>query len=106
MIGKMRDRLEIQQRIDTQDAYGQLVATWNTVAVRWANVEPLAGRTFWAAQQAQSDVTHTITLRYYPGLEPERFRFKKDNRVFNITSALDLEERHVWHECRCVERVV
>lgn len=100
----MRTRVEIQSRVTTQDTYGAVTETWSTVATRWGRVEPLSGREQWQAQQVRPDVTHRVTLRYYDGLTA-RHRLKVGDRVLNITSVLNTEERKRQHECVCVEEV-
>lgn len=65
---------------------------WETVTTRWAKVEPLSGRETWLAQQAQSDTTHTISLRYLAGLSA-RWRVKWKARRFNVTSVLNPGEQ-------------
>lgn len=103
-LSKMRRRVQVQSRTVTQDTYGAASQTWATVAVRWASVEPLSGREQWQAQQARPDVTHRVRLRRLAGLTA-RHRFLIDGRVLNITSVLDIEDRHRLHECLCVEEV-
>jgi hypothetical protein len=45
----------------TQDAYGQPVEGWTTVATVWAAVDMLTGRELFTAQQAQSEATVRMT---------------------------------------------
>jgi SPP1 family predicted phage head-tail adaptor len=67
---------------------------WETVATRWAKIEPLSGREAWLAQQAQSETTHKIELRYLAGLTT-RYRVKKGTRRFNLTGVINPgEQRH------------
>lgn len=118
--GRLRRRLQLQQ-LQPQacpNQYGEPTAAWVTVATVAAAVEPLAGRELFLAAQVRPDVTHRVTLRYYPGLAP-RMRFLEaiypeqgqegvtgaPGRVLNIQSVQDLEERHIWTQCLCVEEV-
>ena len=68
--GKLRRRIEIQRRTATQDDYGQPLTTWTTEITTQAEFEPLNGRELVAAQAVQSEVTHTVTIRYRAGISP------------------------------------
>jgi SPP1 family predicted phage head-tail adaptor len=109
-IGKLRQRIDIQTQTEAKDAYGQDVPTWTTAATRWASIEPLSGRELWQAQQIHPDVTHRITIRYYPGLNPRhRFHYALPvDRYFNILSILTRDEVHSvsnFMDVMCVEEL-
>jgi len=88
-----------------RDEYEALAAKWATVATRWARVAPMGGKEFWASQQAQSLSTHQVNLRgVVSGLTTTRHRLRMCSRVFEIESANDLNDMHVEHELRCVEK--
>lgn len=103
-LSRMEARVEVQERTVTQDVYGAAVPAWATVAVRWGKVEPLSGREQWQAQQVRPDVTHRVTLRYYSALTA-RHRLKIGERIFNIESVVNVENRRRQHDCICVEEV-
>ena len=91
-IGKMRQRVTIQARASTQSGTGQPTGAWSTVATAWASIEPLSGREQLAAQAAQSETTHRVTMRYRSGITT-KMRISFGGRLFNITSVRSLEER-------------
>lgn len=110
--GKLRHRISFQRFTGEQDAFGDPLTgeeeNWEDVVTVWASIDPISGREFYAAEQSQSEVTHKIRCRYYPGLSPAmRIAFGK--RRFRIVSIIDWEERHesylimakevvdVWH---------
>ena len=94
-IGKKRHRLTLRQppSVPAPDASGEDLGAYTSVATRWAEVEPLAGRELWAAQQVQADVTHTVTLRYYAGLGP-KWELLWGTRTLRVESVLNPGERH------------
>lgn len=49
--GRLRDRVMIQAKSVTRDAYGGEIVTWGTLATVWALVESLSGREYLAANQ-------------------------------------------------------
>lgn len=103
-IGPMRDRLEIQARTMAANSYGERVATWETVATRWGQVDPLNGRELWQAQSVRPDVSHKVTMRYYDGLSP-RHRLKLGSRIFEITSVINIDNRKRFVDVTCIEEV-
>lgn len=103
-VGPMRDRLEIQARVMTQNDYGEAVPAWATLTTRWGQVEPLSGRELWQAQQVRPDVSHKVTIRYYDGLTP-RHRLLLGSRVFEITSVINVDNRKRFMDLICVEEV-
>ena len=84
--GRLNQRVEVQSASESRNAAGDVDQTWSTDNFRWAQIEPLKGRELFEAQQAKSDVTHKIRLRFYDGLTG-RNRIKMGSRIFNIVGA-------------------
>ena len=104
--GTLRTRVEVQRIAEERDKQGGIVSSWTTIGQRWASVVPLSGREYWSAQQVQSDVTHGVTMRYLEGLTSKhRLRLLHSQRVLNIQSVLDVDERHREMQLMCVEVV-
>ncbi len=102
MAGKLRHRIAIQQRTTDQDDYGQQLDQWDDVARVWADIEPLNGRELLAAAAVQAETTHTVTMRYRPGITPQ-LRINYNGRLFNILNVLDDNERHRTLTLLCSE---
>lgn len=102
--GKLRHRITIQQQQEsTKDSYGALVESWLDVAASiWASVEPLSGREFYAAQQVNSETTTRITIRYRSGVI-SKMRAVYGERIYDILSVIDPEERHIEMQLMCKE---
>ena len=94
--GKMRHRITFQSFSGAVDTFGDPLQgsedQWNDVATVWAAIDPVSGREFYAAEQSQSEVTHKIRCRYRPGLTTA-MRIKLGNRLFQIVSIINWEER-------------
>jgi SPP1 family predicted phage head-tail adaptor len=117
--GKLRRRVEVQSltAASAANAYNETSATnWQTVAIRWAQIEPLAGREVWQAQQVQPDTTHRVTLRFMAGLSAKMRLLAKDpnagattefpqggRRIFNIQDVQNLDERDRTVQLSCKE---
>jgi len=103
--GKLRHRIIIVKPTLAQDtAGGWAEDTENVVATVWASVEALTGRELYAAQQQVSEVTHKITMRYWPGITAN-MNVWFQGRQFRIQAApLDPDERRKMLVMLCLER--
>ena len=96
MIGKLRHRLTIQRPDKEYNAIGEEIIKWTDVATVWAAIEPLRGNTYFAAKQANAEVTGKITLRHRELKPTYRFQWIDHNgktRIFNIISIIDPQSR-------------
>lgn len=68
--GRLRHRIDIQQRVEERDTQGAQVFVWvNLHTSVPAEVVPLSVREFIAAQALQAQVVARVTIRYRPGLD-------------------------------------
>ena len=106
--GKMRHRITFQVFTGEQDSFGDPLqaddSNWKDKVSLWAAIDDLRGRKFYAAGQDQSEVTHKVFCRYYPGLTTA-MRIKYGKRTFQIGSIIDWEERHERLTITCKELV-
>jgi SPP1 family predicted phage head-tail adaptor len=108
-IGKLNHRISLQTRSATLDDYGQQVNTWTTVATVWANIKPIGGREKMRAMAIESELTHTVAIRYDVRFLPPRtvdawriqYVTPAATRIFNITAARDVDEarKHIIFDC-------
>lgn len=95
--GALRHRVALQKYDGGTDDYGDLLrqddSHWQTMATVWAAVDPVSGREYYAAEQAQSEVTHKVRLRYRAGVTPG-MRVLLGQRRLYIRSVIDWGERH------------
>lgn len=123
--GKFRHRITFQKPVTAKNDYNEDVITYQGIGSVWASVQPLSGREYFAAQQAQAAVTHRVTARYHRGfveswkwLSPAmpaaesitpvtspRMRIVFKGRVFNVQNVIDVDERHRELQFMCVEEV-
>lgn len=109
--GRLRHRVTLQRRVESRDATGAVVWTWADWADRWAAIEPIHGREYFAAAQVQSAVTTRVRLRYTRGVTPKmRVKFvdaaesPRVTRYFDIEAVLRPAERPIETVLMCVER--
>jgi len=103
LMGEMRQRVALQTRTVTR-VEGIPEESWTTVATVWAAVADLSGKEYFQAASMQSEVTTRIKIRYRKGITPS-MRVLYGDRVFNILSVIDKDERHRVIELLCKEVV-
>ena len=106
MVARMRQRVTLQQLVETADGAGGAARSWSDVATVWAQVTPLVGgrseRLF--AGQLQGEVTHRIVMRYRSGVNV-RMRVLYGTRSMNIRSVVNVNEAGVFLEILAEEGV-
>lgn len=85
--GRLRTRVTIQQRTDTQNDIGELVPTWTTLAAVWADVIHNSGLEAIKAGAGASIVKASIRIRYRADVKPS-MRVAKGADVYNILAVL------------------
>ena len=102
--GLLRHLVEVQENNPTQDAAGQEIESWSTIAKVWARIHPVKGKEFIDSDQLKAtEVTHTIVFRYLPILTTKHRLFVDKARAFEIDQALNDDEREIMHNVRCKE---
>lgn len=100
--GNLRHRVTIQERSSELEAeFGTQKNTWTDIATVWANVQPLNGREYFAALQAQSAIDLKVTMRYRAVTTANRLLF--GTRKLDIESVINVGERNVMLELMCKE---
>lgn len=93
--GKLRHYVTFEQLVttladDSDDDSGAQRETWEPAFLGQqisAEIAPLSGREFVAAQAVQPKVNTRITIRYRPGVEPS-MRVRHRNTVYAIQAVL------------------
>ena len=100
--GKLRHRVEIQVPIVTVTS-GEPGTSWQTFETVWASIEPLRGREYWEAAKVNSEIDSKIVMRWRRGVKPQ-MRCKYGERIFEIVSVLDRDERNQMLELMVTEK--
>ncbi len=96
--GQLRHRLTFQ-KLRTQasgaplvDAHGGVRREYDDHVTVWGMVEPLDGREYWDAQQANSEAQGRVRIRHRDDIDPT-MRIKHKNRYLHILSIIHPLER-------------
>lgn len=65
--GLLNRRVTFQRYAEVRSASGEVTREWEDWRTVWASVMPLSGNKLFAAEQLQSQLTHTVRVRYQPG---------------------------------------
>ena len=103
--GQLHHRIALQSvtAYSKNDA-GEKLPTWTTYATVWASVKPVSGDETIRGVSSESEVTHSIMIRYNSTVGPKN-RVLFGSRVFNISNVLNTYEKGVWMTLKCVEVV-
>jgi SPP1 family predicted phage head-tail adaptor len=104
---QLRHKIRIQRRTRSLDPYGQPQESWEDYLSVRAHIRPVSGKESAGGLSVNPSLTHTIAVRYKPAfglplmMASNRVRFGE--RVFNIESVRNLEERNRWVILNCIE---
>lgn len=106
LASRLKQRIIIQQPIETADGVGGTTRSWNDVATVWAELVPLrSGRgEALVNRQLEATVTHRVTIRYRADVTTA-MRINYGGRVFNIRSVTNIGEANVTLEMLAEEGV-
>lgn len=87
--GDLNRKITIQSVTQTEDTYGAPVDTWATFVEVWAQVKPIRGDEYFAAQQVNARVDAVFRLRWLSGVL-ETMRIHYDDKLWDIRSINEL----------------
>jgi len=102
-IGRMRERVTVQQATERRNSLGETTLEWATFAERWASVEGVTAREALGAGQLEVSITHRVRFRYIDGLT-HQMRLLWRGRTLEIVSLLEHNNRSE-HELICQENL-
>jgi len=89
---RYRHQIVIQTPTDSQNAYGELTASWATLLTVWAAMESTAaGETLEAGNQVQQN--RFLFEVYYNSGITSKCRIKYGSRYFDIEGVYDIDNR-------------
>lgn len=100
-IGKLDQRIELQQRSAAKQANGEEVISWSTVATVWAAVRHVSGRELLARYGIDAEQLVTFTIRARDDLDPT-MRVAWGGRHYDI-AGLPPDTREAFMTINCTE---
>ena len=93
-------RVSIQQQSTTQDAAGQPIETWSSVAETWASVKFPSGLGAIKADAVTSTVKASVRIRHRSSLPDEGLRVLISGVAYRVVAIL-LAGRQEWLDLVC-----
>jgi SPP1 family predicted phage head-tail adaptor len=104
-LGTLTDRVQLKQRLTTDEDEGGEIAVFTPLATVWARVRPLAARQISDGDARGVGASHSVVLRFRSDLSPgDRIVYRGQN--LEVVAANDLNGRRAYLSCLCTERVV
>ena len=101
---RLRHEVTLQAPLETENALGDVLQSWNAVGSFCALVIPLAGKELEKARGIIAEATHEVWIRYSPEIQQKR-RLVHRGRYLNISYVANIEECDRWSYAICVEEV-
>ena len=86
-VGKMRYRITLQIPTDETDMYANPKEEWTDFKEVWADIVPVSGREYFAAEQAMSETQYKIYIRYLDGVT-QKMRILHGDVAYEILTVL------------------
>ena len=106
---RLTRRLELQERVDTQDGMGGASVAWTTLGTLWAEMRPRTGRSELVAGRESERQPWRITVRGAPVGAVQRprpdQRFREGSRVFDILSVAEADGEGRFLTCFAEEGI-
>ena len=86
-VGKMRYWVTLQKTSEDTDEFANPKDEWVDVSTIWADIVPVSGREYFAAQQNMSETQYKIYIRFLDGITP-KMRMMAGNKSYEILTVL------------------
>jgi SPP1 family predicted phage head-tail adaptor len=103
-IGKMRDRVSIEQEVRISDGQGGSETSWSITDTVWARVSPLRGKEKLEAMKIEAQQIYTVMIRGGVTVTPQH-RLGWGDKILNIRSVSNPDEKGRFLELMCEEGV-
>jgi SPP1 family predicted phage head-tail adaptor len=99
----MRHVADLEELVPTGRPNAEVEPAYKFVRKVRIAIHPISGNEFFEANQMTQRVTHRIMMRWIPEKVTPSHRLKMVDRVFNITSSVDVDEKHRLLSLMCLE---
>ena len=103
-LGKFRHFITLQGQGTTRDSGGGISSGFTTIASVYANVVPKSGKEIYKRGKLVGSITHEIIIRHRTDIT-NASRISFNNKLFNIRSIINIDERDRYLKLMCEEGV-
>lgn len=104
-LGKMRHKIQFESRDKTSDGAGGFSSSWDEAKEVWAHMKPASMRENFRGMKISEETSYEFTIRYQTGISAGQ-RIKYNDRIFNVKSVLNRDERDKYLDILAEEGVV
>lgn len=103
-IGSLRHRISLHYIAESEEVGGaDTYRNLTLITYLWAKIEALSGLTRFDTKQIGEEITHRITIRFYPGLSAQNWLKYNDpamgtQRNYQIVNIRNNDERNQYLE--------
>ena len=101
--GALRERLVLEQPVETPDGAGGVTRSYASVTTLWAALIPVSARDQVVADSLGASITHRIVIRSRADVTT-RHRLRKGSRIFRIVALRDQDGSGRFLEISAQER--
>lgn len=92
LLDRLTKKIEIQEKIKTNDGFGGFSEEWKKFKTVWAEIKPINMFENFEAEKISEKITHVITIRYFSGFKTT-YRIKYNERIFKVKAVINPEEK-------------
>lgn len=101
-IGKFRNRITILKPKREPDGIGGYTESLIPFKKAWASIKVLTSKQQYEAQQLQQKTTHSIMIRYTPGIK-NSYKVQFNGSIYEIEGIRNLDMSNEYLELLCSE---
>jgi SPP1 family predicted phage head-tail adaptor len=101
--GKLNKRIQIMELAQISDGGGGYEDALVPVKTVWAHIQPVSGREYWQAQQAQAQISHKVTIRYTNVVNRSHV-LSFNGKNYDIQYIINVDEANRFLEIYVLER--
>jgi SPP1 family predicted phage head-tail adaptor len=101
-FARLRNRITFIKPTNTQNETGENVSSFEEYITVWASVVPVTGKEYIESQKLRAETTYKIATRYIAGITTD-MKIKYGDKIFEIVSVLNLNERNIELQFVCFE---
>lgn len=102
-LGNLRDKVTLQQLIETPDDNVGTIRKFKDIKRIWASIDPAKGNSYYLNQQIDADITHIVRIRYIDDITAENYFIYWNFKRYRVRQVKNIYEFDRWLELYCEE---
>lgn len=103
-IAELRHQVQIQKKIQSPDGMGGFTEILSLAFEAWAAIWPMSAKEARDNMRVEANISHNIRIRYRSGISHDMI-IVFGTRTFEIKGIINKDERNIWLDIVCNERI-